>query len=77
MSELGLWNELLSGVGLKVWTMCLRWSWSRVEKRREGGKRESGGREAVVQVWSRQVASSSFPRPLPHAAFIVDSMKNT
>jgi len=42
MSERGLWNELLSGVGLKVWTMCLRWSWSRVEKRRKGERRESG-----------------------------------
>ena len=38
MSERGLWNELLSGVGLKVWTMCLRWSWSRVEQ----GGREDG-----------------------------------
>ena len=39
MSERGLWNELLSGVGLKVWTMCLRWSWSSVEKMKERGWR--------------------------------------
>jgi len=52
MSERGLWNELLSGVGLKVWTMCLRWSWSRVEKggggrgrRREGKEGGKGGRD--------------------------------
>jgi len=41
----------------------------------EGGRVEGG--RAVVKVWSRQVASNSFPRPLPHAAFVVDSLKNT
>ena len=54
MSEWGLWNELLSRVGLKVWTMCLRWSWSSVEERegkegredrRDRGRREGRGME--------------------------------
>ena len=51
MSEWGLWNELLSRVGLKVWTMCLRWSWSSVEERegKEGreDRRDRGRREEM------------------------------
>jgi len=27
ISVVGLWNELLSGVGLKVWTMSFLWFW--------------------------------------------------
>jgi len=47
MSERGLSNELLSGVGLKVWTMCLQWSWSSVEKKEGGRGRKEGGMEKL------------------------------
>ena len=45
MSKRGLWNELLSGVGLKVWTRCLQWSWSSVEKRRRRKRVKEKGKD--------------------------------